>query len=185
MISRWFWCIYAAGNINIRDMSAARQKKPDRSEHHDRYIVRNAGKYIGDPHNVIARSGWETAVFRWMDGNPDISRWSSEEFPVRYWLPTDRKMHTYWPDVYYETAGGERHLVEIKPKRALMKPNSRRCPRGISAKRRKRRLDEHAEYVRNRSKWEAARRFCDENNLSFHIWTEETLRSLGIMGRAG
>ena len=35
-------------------------------------------------------------------------------------------------------------------------------------------------YVKNQSKWEAAEQFAAKRNIEFQIWTEDTIKGLGI-----
>ncbi len=56
-----------------------------------RYKPKNPNKYKGNPSNIIYRSSWELTVFRYLDNNPAIIKWSSEEFFVPYRHPLDNK----------------------------------------------------------------------------------------------
>ena len=64
-----------------------------------RYIVENKKKYAGDPTNVIYRSLWERDVFKWLDMNPKVKKWSSEEIVIPYYYDVDKKYHRYFPAV--------------------------------------------------------------------------------------
>ena len=56
---------------------------------------KNIKKYKGDYTKIVYRSLWERNVFRWMDANPDVIEWNSEEIIVPYICGTDRKFHRY------------------------------------------------------------------------------------------
>jgi len=63
-------------------------------------------------------------------------------------------------------------LVEIKPKKQT-KP--------LAGKRKtKRYITESLEYVRNQCKWKAAQEYCLDRGWEFQIWTEDTLRQMGM-----
>ena len=66
----------------------------------------NPNKYVGDHKNIIWRSTWECRVMTWLDKNPNIVSWASEEVIVPYISPVDGKWHRYFPDF----------LVKIKDK---------------------------------------------------------------------
>ena len=35
-------------------------------------------------------------------------------------------------------------------------------------------------FVKNESKWKAATKYCEDRGYHFEIWTEDTLKGLGI-----
>ena len=43
------------------------------------YYPKNPNKYVGDVDNIVYRSSWELRVFKWMDDNPSVLEWASEE----------------------------------------------------------------------------------------------------------
>ena len=137
-----------------------------------RYKVKNPDKYKGNPTQVIFRSLWERQVFRWCDENPSVLQWSSEEIIIPYRCKTDRKRHRYFPDVYIRTEDTE-YLIEIKPKKETKPPRDR-------SRKTKRYLNEVMTYIKNTSKWEAAEEYCADRGITFQIWTEETLKGMGI-----
>ena len=62
-----------------------------------KYRPTNISKYKGDPTNVIYRSGWERYCFSWLDNNPNIKEWSSEEVVVPYYYDVDKSIiDTLW-----------------------------------------------------------------------------------------
>lgn len=68
---------------------------------------------------------------------------------------------------------GKTFLVEIKPK-AQTKPPKK------PTRRSRRYIRETMTYAKNQSKWKAANEFAKDNGVSFQVWTEETLKNLGI-----
>jgi hypothetical protein len=138
-----------------------------------KYKLRNPKKYAGDPDKVVFRSLWERNTFRWLESNDDVVEWVSEEVIVPYVCETDKRVHRYFIDVYFKTKDGKKYLIEIKPKRETAPPKK---PKRQS----KRYLSEALTYVKNQSKWKAANEFAKDNGCIFQIWTEDTLKSLGI-----
>jgi 23S rRNA-/tRNA-specific pseudouridylate synthase len=138
-----------------------------------RYIVENKKKYAGDPNNVIYRSLWERDVFKWLDRNPKVKKWSSEEIVIPYYYDIDKKYHRYFPDIKI-VFEDRTILVEIKPAKETAPPKK-------AGKNQRQYLNEAVTYVKNMNKWEAAQSFCKDRKWEFQIWTEETLTSMGIM----
>ena len=138
-----------------------------------RYSVKNHEKYEGDHSRVFFRSLWERQVFKWIDGNPDIKKWSSEEVVIPYKCQTDNRVHRYFIDVKMTMCDGKTYLVEIKPKSQTKKPLKTR-------RKTKRYLKEVLTYAKNESKWLAANEYCKDRNWKFLVWTEDHLKELGI-----
>lgn len=137
-----------------------------------RYKVKNPKKYKGNFQNVKYRSLWERQAFKFLDDNPSVIRWNSEEVVVQYVCKTDGKQHRYFVDLYFETVEGE-FLIEIKPDKETKEPKR-------SSRKTKRYLKEVMTYVKNQSKWEAAERYARNRGMKFQVWTEHSLRNLGI-----
>lgn len=138
-----------------------------------RYVVENKKKYAGDSANVVYRSLWERDVFKWLDMNPKVKKWSSEEIVIPYYYDVDKKYHRYFPDVKI-VFEDKTLLVEIKPAKETVVPRR-------TGKNQRQYVTEAATYVRNMNKWEAANSFCKDRKWEFQIWTEDTLVSMGIM----
>ena len=138
-----------------------------------RYPVGNPQKYDGDSTKVYYRSLWERQVFKWCESNPQVLRWSSEETVIPYKCKTDNRVHRYFVDVKIKLETGETYLIEIKPKKETIAPKK-------PARQTKKYVNEVMTYVKNQSKWEAAEEYCMQRGWKFVVWTEDTLKSLGI-----
>jgi hypothetical protein len=138
-----------------------------------RYTPKNKDKYVGDPAGVVYRSLWERNAFRWLDANTDVVAWGSEEIIVPYVCGTDNKVHRYFVDLFFKTKDGKMYLIEIKPKKELTPPKN-------PGKRTRKYIKESLTYVKNQSKWKAANEYALDHGMVFQVWTEETLKSLGI-----
>ena len=138
-----------------------------------RYPVANPQKYDGDSTKVYYRSLWERQVFKWCESNPQVIRWSSEETVIPYKCKTDNRIHRYFVDVKIKLESGETYLVEIKPKKETIAPTK-------PSRQTKKYVKEVMTYVKNQSKWEAAEEYCMQRGWKFVVWTEDTLKSLGI-----
>lgn len=140
--------------------------------HKGRYIVKNPEKYAGDVNKVVYRSGWERSAFIWIDNNPDIEKWVSEELAIPY-KSVDGEIHRYFPDLLIKYKDGKVYLIEIKPKKECKKPVTKNRPK-------KRVFEESLTYAKNASKWKAAEAYCQRRNWSFQIWHEDIMKGLGI-----
>ena len=133
---------------------------------------RNPEKYVGDPAKIRYMSSWELQFDRFLDGNPNILRWSSECVAIPYVKPTDGKIHRYYPDYWIEyiNKDGEviQELIEIKPKSQAGGKSVGRMT-----------LYEKAQYAINLAKWESCKRFCDQRGIVFRILTEDELFKQG------
>jgi hypothetical protein len=138
-----------------------------------RYTIQNTAKYNGDPTKVFFRSLWERQVFRWIDSNSDVKIWSSEEVVIPYICKTDGRIHRYFVDLKISMSNGKTYLIEIKPKSQTIPP--------LQPKRKTQKyITEVMTYAKNLSKWEAASQYAKSQGYEFQVWTEETLKNLGI-----
>lgn len=132
---------------------------------------KNPKKYKGDASNIVYRSSWERKVMNWLDENPNVIWWASEELPIKYISPVDNKVHRYYPDFIIrirQKAGQETTLVlEVKPDAQTRMPTQKR--------RTKRFIQEAATYAVNQEKWRAADKFCREQGWQFKVITEKHL----------
>lgn len=104
---------------------------------------------------LIYRSSWELKFFKFLDLNPNVTRWSSEPFGIKYFNSIKNRESRYYPDFYMQYNSVD-FLVEIKP-------NSQ-CP-GSKA----RSVYDSVSQIINESKWKAAQDFCEINNMKFVI----------------
>ena len=138
-----------------------------------RYKIKNADKYLGNPTNVIFRSLWERNTFRWCENNPKVKAWNSEEIVVPYKSSVDKRLHRYFVDLLIQMEDKSTYLVEIKPKSQTQPPKKR-------SRQTKKYINEQLTFIKNQDKWEAANQFADYKGWKFQVWTEETLKNLGI-----
>lgn len=133
---------------------------------------KNPKKYIGDHTNIIYRSSWECKVMDWLDRNPDILSWASEELTIPYVSPVDGRYHRYFPDflVKVKTKDGKSRtmLLEIKPKRQTKEPERQK-------RQTKKYINEVVTWGVNQAKWKAANEYCLDRGWEFKILTEEHL----------
>jgi|TARA_R110000744_G_scaffold96339_1_gene186186 hypothetical protein len=138
-----------------------------------KYTIKNKSKYAGDASKIVYRSLWERQAFRWCEDNPNIKFWNSEEVVIPYKWQVDGRIHRYFVDLLIEMKNGDVFLIEIKPKNQTVPP-----------KKPKRKSKKHTQdimtYIKNTDKWEAASQFAEHKGWKFQVWTEDTLKNLGI-----
>ena len=128
----------------------------------------NPKKYVGNTKQIVYRSLLERRFMRYCDLNEDILYWASEELPVRYYNPLDKKYHRYFPDFVVKTVNNDKYMIEIKPSRQVVKPKPPK-------KKTKSYMRESFEYIKNQAKWQAAKSYCDDNGMQFKVITEKDL----------
>ena len=139
--------------------------------HKRKFFPKNPQKYVGDLTNIIMRSSWETRFAIWCDNNPQVIYWQSEETIIPYICATDNKPHKYYMDfrIQVKTKSGlKTYLVEIKPEVQTIPPK-------YPGKQTKRYLTESLTYMKNQSKWQAAKNYASDRGWEFIILTEKEL----------
>ena len=135
------------------------------------FTPKHRSKYKGDSENVVYRSSWELRVMKWLDENPNVIWWASEELIIKYRSPIDQKIHRYFPDfiVRLKQKNGTEStvVIEIKPQKQKVKP--------VQKRKTKRYLQEAATYAVNQEKWRAADLFCKEHGWQFKVLTEKDI----------
>ena len=108
----------------------------------------------------------------WLDKNPNIISWASEELIIPYVSPVDGCWHRYFPDflVKMRTKEGKLKtvLIEVKPKKQSQPPEPQKRVT-------KRYINEVATYGVNQSKWKAATEYCLDRGWEFQVITEDHL----------
>jgi hypothetical protein len=138
-----------------------------------KYTIKKPKKYMGDATKVTYRSLWERQAFKWCEERDDVIGWSSEEVVVPYVCPTDKRAHRYFIDLKIKFSNGRTVLVEIKPKKQTAPPQK-------PQRQTKKYITEVMTYVKNEAKWKAASKYAKDRGYHFEIWTEDTLKQLGM-----
>lgn len=137
-----------------------------------RFKPKNPSKYMGDPTNIIYRSGWELKLMRFLDQHPNVLQWGSEELIIPYRSPIDGKIHRYFTDFVVKQINSdgikETIVIEVKPKSQTVPPEKK-------TKITKRYINEVKTWGVNQAKWAAAEEFCKDRGWKFQIMHEEHL----------
>lgn len=138
-----------------------------------RFVPKNPKKYMGDHQNIVFRSMMERRFMVWADKNPNVLQWASEEIAIPYISKIDGRQHRYFPDFFVilkdkNGAANKRVLIEVKPLKQTSAPK-------VPSRKTQRYIKEVLEWGKNCSKWEAAQKFCERNNMQFMFLTEKEL----------
>lgn len=133
-----------------------------------KFQPKNPQKYQGNPTNIVYRSGWELKLMMYLDTQPNVVGWSSEEIVIPYISPIDNRRHRYFPDFYVKkvTPGGkiEEVLIEVKPEAQMREPVPRKSKTGKPTKQY---IKEVYTWGINSAKWAAAERYCALRGWTF------------------
>ncbi len=137
-----------------------------------KFKPKNPSKYRGDPTNIVYRSLWERKFMTFCDNTDNIIKWASEELPIPYISPVDKKYHRYFVDFIIEVKEKDgtiqTYMVEIKPHRKCSEPaKKKKITKGY--------LQEVVEWQINKSKWAFAEEYAKKRNWKFKIITEKEL----------
>lgn len=137
-----------------------------------RFSPKNTSKYKGDPTNVIYRSLWELKVMKYLDENPAVLEWGSEEIVIPYRSPLDNRIHRYFPDFVVKArtkdGGVKTMLLEVKPEHQTQEPQKKKR---IT----KQYITEVATWGVNQAKWKSAEEYCLDKGWEFKLITEKHL----------
>lgn len=137
-----------------------------------RWYPKNPEKYMGDSENIWVRSSWERKVLAWLDTNPNVIGYCSEEIKIPYVSPVDSKYHTYYPDVLAKIKTSNSnvvtYLIEIKPYSQTIPP---KVKKNIT----KSYINEVYTWGVNSAKFKAAEEYCKRKGWEFKILTEKEI----------
>lgn len=152
-------------------------------KHPEKYVIGDGSKDCllsswtksdtNDNSKIRCMSSWEFKTCQFLDNNPNILRWSSEEFYIPYIKPTTGRVHRYFPDYWVEYQDKHGNIIqeiwEVKPLKET------RRPRASKRKNPKTKLYEDLTWAINQAKWQAATQFCKQHNVIFRIMTEQDI----------
>ena len=153
-------------------------KKKRRRSYKGTYKPKNPDKYAGNVKNIVYRSLLERTFMVWLDTNPSVLKWSSEEDIIPYISPVDNRYHRYFPDfrilcIDADTKKPKEYLIEVKPYSQTQEPKQSKKKHWKS---KQRYIRECMTYAVNQAKWKAAQKICEQNDITFKILTEKEIR---------
>lgn len=137
-----------------------------RNYHQGFFSLKNPSKYLGKS-TPKWRSSWEFSFMRFCDDNPNILQWASESIKIPYQNPLTGKQTVYVPDFFivYLDKKGKKHveLIEVKPANQTLKEKA------------KRNVHNQAQWILNQTKWDVARKWCNQRGIVFRVITENDI----------
>jgi len=137
-----------------------------------KYKVLHKEKYVADLQEVVYRSSWERKYMQYLDRNPDVLEWGSENIIIPYYNPVEKKTRRYFVDFYAKVKDKQgrikQYIIEVKPESQCNPPVRKKR---ISTKYK----NDLRAYIRNQSKWKAARKWADNRGWEFVVLTEKEL----------
>lgn len=140
------------------------------------YSLRDAYSHLKNPHKykgarpVTLRSGLEINwVMKFLDTHPSVLEWGSENVIVQYYYPISKKRHRYFVDFWMKVLESDgkirEYLIEIKPKSQTVAPK-------VPKRKTRAYMESVMTYVKNQSKWEAAKAYAEQRGMIFKVITE-------------
>jgi hypothetical protein len=141
-----------------------------------KYNLIHPSKYSGDQSVIYYRSSWEYKLYFYLDNEPRVTKWNVEGITIPYEIQINEKWetHRYHPDCYAEIQSQDgtikRSAIEIKPYNETIPP--------VAPKKDTLKALENYEYrmklfLRNLSKWKAAKEYCNKRGIEFVVLTEK------------
>ena len=132
----------------------------------------NPKKYKGDPTNIIYRSSYEFKLMTFLDANPNVLQWNSEEVIIPYRSPIDGRIHRYYVDFWVEqiSSDGKKEILLIE-----VKPLVQCSPPKLQKKQTKTYVNAVTTWLVNEAKWKAAESLCESRGWKWQIITEKEL----------
>jgi hypothetical protein len=130
------------------------------------------------------RSGLEMKLMNVLDRNSNIIKWSSEKVIIPYFKRVEQRMARYFVDFYFQIKIGDvikEFIVEVKPQRQTENPLDKPSH---GNKKKSTILYEQTMFITNTDKWEAAKKWCNEQkrtknrDIEFIIITEQNIDTI-------
>lgn len=138
------------------------------------FTINECKKYFGKG-PVIYRSSWEYKFCIWAERNSSVKRWSSEPVAITYFNPYTHKYSKYYPDFLVELTDGKVILIEVKPRKHIVKPEKpkRKTKKAIASY-----IYTLEQYTKNMAKFQAAVKYCEGKKWVFRIADESWFRNV-------
>lgn len=107
---------------------------------------------------------------QWLDANPNVVVWASEELIVGYISPVDKRAHRYFPDFLFKIKDKDGKIQTIMGE---IKPHVQSFEPAKGKKKHKTFIKEIVTYGVNEAKWRAAQQYCAKRGWEFRVITEK------------
>lgn len=133
------------------------------------YHVRNKDKYMGQ-YDPIYKSKLEAKMMFYLDHNENVVKWNYEAFPIKYLDESTNKIRNYYID-FIAIVKAENHLqtvwIEVKSESETHAPGKRAAKNQKAVEL----------WIKNQSKWKAAKRLAESKGHKFVVISEKELEN--------
>ena len=133
------------------------------------YHVRNKDKYMGQ-YDPIYKSKLEAKMMFYLDHNENVVKWNYEAFPIKYLDESTNKVRNYYID-FVAIVKAENHLqtvwIEVKSESETHAPGKRAAKNQKAVEL----------WIKNQSKWKAAKRLAESKGHKFVVISEKELEN--------
>jgi len=132
------------------------------------YHVRNAEKYLGK-YDPEYKSKLEAKMMFYLDHNENVVKWNYEAFPIKYLDESTNKVRNYYIDFIAVIRTPENRLqtvwIEVKSESETHPPGKRasKNPKAVEL------------WMKNQSKWKAAKQLAESRGHKFVVISEKEL----------
>ena len=139
------------------------------------YFVQHPEKYLSKT-KPIFKSNLERLMMKYLDNNPNVINWIYEPRPIYYrdYSQIDHstgrpgKQRKYFIDFVATVKTPDNHLktiwIEVKSEKETHPPKNKNNKLEVET------------WIRNQSKWDAAKKLCESKGIEFVIITDEQLK---------
>lgn len=134
------------------------------------YHIRNKEKYIGQ-YDPIYKSKLEAKMMFYLDHNENIVKWNYEAFPIKYIDESSgNKVRNYYIDfiaIVKQQDKLQTVWIEVKSESETHAPGKRasKNPKAIET------------WIKNQSKWKAAKKLAESRGIKFIVISEKELEN--------
>lgn len=126
----------------------------------------------------IYRSSYEYKFMYWCENDTYVKSWSSEPFAINYTCLLTGKTRKYWIDFVVKTIKSEVWLIEVKPLKEVNEAKAfgaKYKALNSSPVEAKRLIAANKTAAKNWSKWQHAKKQCEQQGFVFKLVTENFL----------
>ena len=135
------------------------------------YHVSNPEKFLGN-YEPIYKSKLEAKMMYYLDHSPGVVKWNYEAFPIKYIdeSSNERKVRNYFIDFVAVVKSGDRLQtvwIEVKSESETKPPGKRASKNPMAVQ----------TWLKNQSKWKAARQLAESRGYKFVVISEKELEN--------
>ena len=123
------------------------------------------------------RSNLEFEYMFKIDRSNSVLSWGSEVVWIPYYNPVKQRVCQYWVDLIVSTKDFGTVVIEIKPEKEIKAIIENKIPKMTKRKKKETFIYEMKMFEINKSKWLAAKEFCDKRGWKFIQLSEKHIKN--------